>query len=133
VQWYADALRKYVKRLALGEKQPWLSALHGVFDGLFPGVREALREGRCPFCGKVFRSRAALYTHIMSSRDCSQSLGTLIWFAVKVYKEYVADSSKLRGKVVVFRTPRGVIEASFTRAYDAGLYYARTRYGVIKR
>jgi len=72
-------------------------------ETVYREITEAIRESRCPFCGRRFKSVTALRFHLMRNEACSKDL---VLFTRMVATEYHELYSKIRRLGKYARTKR---------------------------
>ena len=70
-----------------------MAVLKAIIDWLAASEREAIRENRCPYCGKRFKNRAGLYAHLVVhqsrrgwSRNCKPRFTALVSDILECYR-----------------------------------------------
>ena len=61
-------------------------------------VYETVEEGRCPFCGAVFKGKGSVWKHLGSSRKCKPRLQATVVETLRLYEEYRSKVVKCSSK-----------------------------------
>jgi hypothetical protein len=101
-----------------GSARSNLVLLYAVVDALIPEVVSAVRALRCPYCGRVFGTRASLVRHLCCGNGCNIAFSTDLRAAVSAYLRLREVLCRGSGYIYL----RGFPELRFRNATELGAW-----------
>lgn len=78
-----DRLRTAARVYLFGKTWRNYRLMQAIVNTFYPNIAESVKNKKCPFCGKVFKTRAAVYAHI--GRSHRNALSNVVEDCVEKY------------------------------------------------